>query len=211
MSDEREKIEGPLERAERLRANTETWEAEIWSKYGWMIAPQAWPFDLPQGWREIVEVLLFRLADKMRRYDEVVAIRERLEKKGEHEEWVTQYFEEHPDGDPYKGFQIVQVKQKFGGLRFYTNFTRPEIYGMISMAESLSYRTCEECGAPARASHLNGWYRTLCPAHAKVAGTRVQEGRNIPPHVPKWARDAGWETPQDDASNEIPEDSQNET
>ena len=41
---------------------------------------------------------------------------------------------------------LVQVKEKFGGLRFYLNGGDDYIDGMVSLAEHLSYRTCEFCG-----------------------------------------------------------------
>lgn len=36
-------------------------------------------------------------------------------------------------------FHVVQIKEKFGGLRFYTNSHDPTIDGMIRMAEAYSY------------------------------------------------------------------------
>jgi hypothetical protein len=57
--------------------------------------------------------------------------------------------------------RAVQVKEKFGGLRFYIGFGSPEIYGMIRMAEEISLRTCEDCGRPGK-KRGGGWIRTLC-------------------------------------------------
>lgn len=57
----------------------------------------------------------------------------------------------------------AQVKEKFGGLRFYVNNCDDYVHGVISMAESMSYRTCESCGG--RGSRRSGgWIRTLCDA-----------------------------------------------
>ena len=42
--------------------------------------------------------------------------------------------------------QTCQVKEKFGGLRFYINGASEEIYKRIQTAEDLSYKTCETCG-----------------------------------------------------------------
>jgi hypothetical protein len=55
----------------------------------------------------------------------------------------------------------VQVKEKFGGLRFYVSGTDDYIRGAIDVAESMSLRTCEDCGAPGR-PRSGGWIRTLC-------------------------------------------------
>jgi hypothetical protein len=64
--------------------------------------------------------------------------------------------------------QVVadQVKEKFGGLRFYFTGGDDKIYGMARMAESMSYRTCEECGNPGK-SNSDGWISTLCDVHRK--------------------------------------------
>ena len=68
--------------------------------------------------------------------------------------------------DPLLQISISQIKEKFGGLRFYTSFTDDTISGMIRMAESMSYRVCEMCGNPGR-SRKGGWIMTLCDSHAE--------------------------------------------
>ena len=63
----------------------------------------------------------------------------------------------------------VQVKEKFGGLRFYVNHAIDKHYDYITFAESMSYRTCEECGNPGK-TYTNGWHKTLCDIHADMEG-----------------------------------------
>ena len=63
----------------------------------------------------------------------------------------------------------VQVKEKFGGLRFYVQAATDKHYQYISFAESMSYRTCEECGAPGK-TYTDGWHMTLCDIHAAMSG-----------------------------------------
>ena len=59
--------------------------------------------------------------------------------------------------------QAVQVKEKFGGLCFYIAGGDEYIDGLISMAESMSYRICSECGKPSEENELQrGWIYTLC-------------------------------------------------
>lgn len=58
----------------------------------------------------------------------------------------------------------VQVKTKFGGLRFYVNGGDDTIDGMIRMAESISYRVCEYCSARAVKQIDQGWIHTACAA-----------------------------------------------
>ncbi len=65
--------------------------------------------------------------------------------------------------DEEKALQVtaIQVKEKFGGLRFYYSGGDQAVRGMVTLAESLSYKTCEDCGVPGKARQ-DGWIRTLC-------------------------------------------------
>ena len=54
-------------------------------------------------------------------------------------------------------FEVVQIKEKFGGLRVYWSSEGLDersfhlITGATRMAENMSYRTCEKCGSHAGA------------------------------------------------------------
>jgi len=62
--------------------------------------------------------------------------------------------------------QVTQVKEKFGGLRFYINSGKPEIHQRILQAETESYKICEICGEHGK-PRTNGWYQTLCDSHKR--------------------------------------------
>lgn len=62
----------------------------------------------------------------------------------------------------YPQVVALQVKEKFGGLRFYVEGASPEQYAVISFVESLSYHVCEMCGSPNDVGHTEGWISTLC-------------------------------------------------
>jgi hypothetical protein len=62
--------------------------------------------------------------------------------------------------------KAVQVKEKFGTLRFYVDIAgdkpwRDLIYDLIAYAEARSSWTCESCGEPGKARG-GSWVRTLC-------------------------------------------------
>lgn len=57
--------------------------------------------------------------------------------------------------------RAAQVKEKFGGLRFYMTSSTDEIWNLISEAEAKSRETCEECGKPGEEKPTS-WIRTLC-------------------------------------------------
>jgi hypothetical protein len=70
---------------------------------------------------------------------------------------------------------IAQIKEKFGGLRYYADGDVDEqMDGMIDFAESLSYTICEECGAPGKL-RSGGWMRTLCDKHEEERQSRYKE------------------------------------
>ena len=69
--------------------------------------------------------------------------------------------------------EAVQVKEKFGGLRFYYNGGDEFIEGLTSMAEAISNRTCEECGSPGTQNNT-GWVRTRCPSYWSAVALQNQ-------------------------------------
>jgi hypothetical protein len=63
--------------------------------------------------------------------------------------------------------RAMQVKEKFGGLRFYTGGVNrevsDEVWKLIGFAEELSYITCEKCGSLEDVTQSEmGWIYTLC-------------------------------------------------
>lgn len=92
--------------------------------------------------------------------------------------WTNKRREQLLEDNPYdtkvpKEVQQVvvqQIKEKFGGLRFYYDGGDKYIHGLVSMAETWASKTCEQCGAPG-VIRRGGWIRTLCDNHASKRGT----------------------------------------
>lgn len=76
---------------------------------------------------------------------------------------------ERPIREPVEQVVAIQVKEKFGGLRFYFSGGDDYIRGVVDMAEEMSYTTCEVCGNAGKLRR-GGWYRTLCDQHAEELG-----------------------------------------
>jgi hypothetical protein len=68
--------------------------------------------------------------------------------------------------------KTCQVKEKFGGLRFYINSGSDEIHQRILQAEKESYETCEVCGKLGELRKDIGWYFTLCDEHYNLKKTK---------------------------------------
>ena len=64
-------------------------------------------------------------------------------------------------------FEATQVKEKWGGLRFYYDGGDDYIEGMVDLAESLSYKICDVCGNPGKPSN-KGWIAVRCEEHKEV-------------------------------------------
>lgn len=145
-----------------------------------------WGFACGDGWYKIIDSLCGQIENhvswkrKQRVYD---LKRGRAAKKGRDalikflsggqrkpSEWEIERADEIlQNGDrevtPYVPRVVVdQVKEKFGGLRFYYHGGDDFVDGMVRMAESWAAQTCETCGDPGTIRH-GGWVRTLCDKH----------------------------------------------
>lgn len=63
--------------------------------------------------------------------------------------------------EPNDEFEVKQVKEKFGGLRFYYSGGNEKINKLVDEAEEKSYTICEMCGKPGKLID-DGWLQTLC-------------------------------------------------
>jgi hypothetical protein len=133
-----------------------------------------WGFDCGDGWYNLIDVLCGMLyseySQAKSRYEYV---KETFETNGGETHWgkpiTVEEIEEKRLAmeEAAKTVPVAsQVKEKFGGLRFYVNGATEKHYNYITFAESMSYRTCEVCGAPGK-TYTDGWHTTLCETHAK--------------------------------------------
>jgi len=76
------------------------------------------------------------------------------------------------------GIEVHQVKEKFGGLRFYVggvpSAVADEVYDTIDDAEAESLRTCESCGKSGE-PRGGGWIKTLCDECHNTRKDRVYD------------------------------------
>ena len=63
-------------------------------------------------------------------------------------------------------YRIHQIKEKFGGLRYYFSMPDQECYDkaqeIIKEAEVRAAGTCEYCGGPGKLRCIGRWYHTTC-------------------------------------------------
>jgi hypothetical protein len=129
-----------------------------------------WGFDCGDGWYSLIDSICEYLMRDVNR------LKYRIESdlyNDEEKEKMKQELVHATINIPV----VVQVKEKFGGLRFYTHGSNDDQSNYVHCAENLSYRICEECGTMKDAQTYNiGWAKTLCPDHAdKMYGKDAAE------------------------------------
>ena len=108
-----------------------------------------WGFECGNGWYHIIRVLCSNIQH--------------------HIDWRNRKNELNPNQPIVPQVTVDQVKEKFGTLRFYYTGGDDYIDGLVSMAESMSGITCEQCGNPG-STLGRGWLTTLCEKHAEERG-----------------------------------------
>ena len=106
--------------------------------------PIGFGFECDDGWYDLIDALCKRVQN--------------------HIDWENKYPQPHSEG--IEQVVATQVKEKFGGLRFYCDGGDDITRGMVAMAEEMSYRICEVCGNSGK-PRSGGWIKTLCDEHTK--------------------------------------------
>lgn len=70
--------------------------------------------------------------------------------------------------------EICQIKEKFGGLRFYINGATDEVYNLISEYENKSFNVCEICGKEGKLYKSGYWLSTRCEEHKHESDVEVK-------------------------------------
>jgi hypothetical protein len=129
----------------------EVFSKRMEEKYPKMFAGKYGGFAIGEGWWPIIESLCANIQS--------------------HTDWWNKNRETRP---VVEQVVVEQIKEKFGGLRFYYSGGDDKIQGMVRMAEAWADHSCEECGAPGTAGG-KGWIRTLCSTHRAEADARYAE------------------------------------
>lgn len=127
-----------------------------------------WGFSCSDGWYNIIDNLCGAIQNHIdNRLDQIEWAKKWNDKvNDENHEWVSfADRKEREIPEPVPQVVAVQVKEKFGGLRFYYNGGDDVVRGIVRMAEAMSYDTCEQCGAPGKLTNNKGWYYTACKEH----------------------------------------------
>jgi hypothetical protein len=102
---------------------------------------EMWGFECNDGWFELIDTLCNKIQS--------------------HVDWRSKNLQ---DASELEDLQVKaeQVKEKFGGLRFYVSRGDDIIDAFISFAETMSMKICETCGQPGQQKNVSGWIHTAC-------------------------------------------------
>lgn len=117
-------------------------------KFPKMFASKYGGFAVGKGWYPVLEILCANIQ--------------------QHIDWANREKEVCPQ------VVVEQIKEKFGGLRFYYQGGDEQIHGMVRMAEAWAGTACEECGGIGK-RRGGGWVRTLCDVHEAERQARMEE------------------------------------
>jgi hypothetical protein len=110
-------------------------------------------FCIGPGWYQIVHSLCGNIQSHI---NHIKCTREKLLEKNPYN---------HPIPEDIDQVTVDQIKEKFGGLRFYYTGGDNVIDGMVRMTESWAEHTCEICGNLGANRSIRGWLTTLCDVH----------------------------------------------
>ena len=120
-------------------------QQKLYDKYPKLFAQKSLPMNITcmcygvcvgDGWYNIMEVLCSRIQG-----------------------YIDRKQQKNPE---FHQVEFTQVKEKFGGLRVYTNGHDEVVDFLISFATGMAARTCEDCGNPGKNRSYNGWYIAHC-------------------------------------------------
>lgn len=95
----------------------------------------------PEGWIDVVDEMIDHIQNHI----------------DNHNKWAK------TDGDKIEQLTCLQIKEKFGGLRFYTSGGDEYCYGIVSFVEAYSYEICQDCGSNQNVGQtISGWITTVC-------------------------------------------------
>jgi hypothetical protein len=123
-------------RSDELKEFAERWPAWFTFQGPLTGSPMNFGFDgVGKGWRQLLWDLCVELEPHVETLNREIA-----------------------DREPRMDFVVLQVKEKFGGLRFYTSFTSEVIDDCIRRAQERALNTCMDCGQPARLRTQGRWH-----------------------------------------------------
>ena len=141
-----------------------------------------WGFEIGDGWYPIIKSLSYAIQGHIDNRTKNIRDAKKWNKQIKDPAWRPTWWGKSEDipvpkevEQPVKQVTVVQVKEKFGTLRFYYDGGDDIIHNYVSMAEIMSGFVCDQCGAPAETGG-KGWVTTRCePCIIQIEEERAAE------------------------------------
>jgi hypothetical protein len=141
----------------------EKFSKEMHEKYPKIFSESFDGFCIGPGWYQIIRSLCGNIQSHI---DHRNCAREKLLEKNPYNHLIHEHCEQ---------VVVEQVKEKFGGLRFYYSGGDDVVNGMVTVAESWADHTCETCGDSGSRQSIRGWLTTLCDVHYNMRIEKIKE------------------------------------
>jgi len=128
---------------------------------------------VPDGWLPIIDDLCGAIQEYIDKHSHSIDNPEYVIGSEWNLDDVTthRYIQKHPDQ-----VTCTQMKEKFGGLRFYENNGDKKVDGMIHYAEYLADNTCQDCGTREDVGTITkGWITTICRSCVTASSGKAME------------------------------------
>lgn len=111
-----------------------------------METPMAFGIECNLGWYDLIDSVCWEI----KQHEDNIS-RQTKWKQEKDSSYISDY---HP-------VRFDQIKEKYGGLRLYYSGGDDFVAGVVHLAESMSYKICENCGNKGQPNQT-GWISTLC-------------------------------------------------
>jgi len=130
-------------------------------------------FECGNGWMPLIDSLCYNIQQHI----------------DSHNEWVEKYGKKKDKLIPQ--FVALQVKEKFGSLRIYHQGGDDYCQGLVDMAVSWSWNTCEICGDGGKrlVGHTKGWIGSICVDCSKRIKKPITFDKEVKPMLLKAVRE----------------------
>jgi hypothetical protein len=127
------------------------------------------------GWFDLIDILCAKITGHIQHIEDRRKhnIKWNEEVNDPNYDWTDRSFvkrEERNVPELVEQVVAIQIKEKFGTLRFYYDGGDEYITGLVAMAGAMSSVLCEECGKPGKTGKhgrtgSSYWIKTYCPEH----------------------------------------------
>lgn len=137
-----------------------TWQENLRDKYWELFSDELRGIECGKGWEWLIDGFCDKLHHYINSSDYIKKFCDYDLEIGHSSFHETKIIPKEPEKVPQ--VKITTIKEKFGVLSIYVDNADDIIWAYISLAATLSTKTCEFCGSHKYMGTTSGWIRHLC-------------------------------------------------